>query len=51
MALVRDENNMLWVWGENKKGELGVGDLADRVDPYPLFSLQGKQINNFSIGS
>lgn len=51
MALVKDENSMLWVWGMNKKGELGVGDTADRVDPYPLFSLQGKPIKAFSIGS
>lgn len=51
-----DEQEMVWVWGENKQGQLGLNDYTNRQTPYPLLSLKGKGVNevhfgsNFSIG-
>jgi len=39
-----DQDGILWVWGGNKKGELGLGDQVSRWSPYPLISLKGKQV-------
>jgi alpha-tubulin suppressor-like RCC1 family protein len=44
MAACIDDKGMVWVWGENKKGELGVGDYSSRSNPYPLANLKGKCI-------
>jgi len=42
---------MVWVWGENTKGDLGVGDYSARVHPYPLVNLKGKPVDMLSVGS
>lgn len=42
MGALIDNKGMVWVWGENKKGELGVGDYSSRSNPYPLANLKGK---------
>ena len=41
---------MVWVWGENKKGELGLRDNIPRENPYPLASLKGKPVSSLSLG-
>jgi alpha-tubulin suppressor-like RCC1 family protein len=41
---------MVWVWGENKKGELGVGDYSSRIHPYPLVNLKGKEVKSIAVG-
>lgn len=33
------ENGELWVWGDNRGGQLGLGDKVDRL--YPVLSLTG----------
>jgi alpha-tubulin suppressor-like RCC1 family protein len=50
MGAAIDNQGLVWVWGENKKGELGVGDYSARVHPYPLINLKGKSIQSVSIG-
>ena len=40
----------MWVWGQNKKGELGLGDQVPRNTPYPLVSLKGKKVTRVAIG-
>lgn len=42
---------MIWIWGENKQGQLGLNDYTNRTTPYPLLALKDKQINNVSLGS
>ena len=41
---------MAWVWGENQKGELGLGDQIMRTIPFPLVGLQEKGINCLAVG-
>jgi hypothetical protein len=36
MGAVVDAKEMMWVYGENTQGELGLGDKTPRVNPYPL---------------
>jgi alpha-tubulin suppressor-like RCC1 family protein len=51
MSTVLDQTHMLWVFGDNQNGELGVGDKTARITPFPVVSLQKKGISNVSIGS
>lgn len=51
MGSAIDNTGMIWVWGLNKNGELGVGDYSVRSNPYPLASLKGKVIESLSIGN
>lgn len=41
---------MLWTWGSNTSGELGVGDYDSRINPFPVVSLQGKKVMMVSCG-
>lgn len=50
MGACIDELDMVWVFGSNKEGELGVGDYTARFNPYPLISLQGKSIKSVALG-
>lgn len=51
MGAVVDEEGRIWVWGENRKGELGVGDCSKRNNPYPLALLGNKAIKSVSVGA
>jgi len=51
MGGVIDETGLIWVWGDNKKGELGVGDYSSRVHPYPLVNLKGKKVKDMALGN
>ena len=50
MSAFIDNTGMVWVLGENKKGELGVCDYSSRVHPYPLVNLKDKPVSSLSIG-
>ena len=39
MGSVIDYKGVVWVFGENSHGELGVGDTTPRYAPYPIVSL------------
>ena len=47
---VMDNEGMAWVWGENQKGELGLGDYTTRTAPFPLVGLKEKGINCIVVG-
>lgn len=34
-----DTSGIVWSWGKNELGELGVGDCEPRVHPAPILSL------------
>ena len=40
-----DSKGLVWSWGINKQGELGVGDNDPRIHPYPVLTLKGKKVN------
>jgi alpha-tubulin suppressor-like RCC1 family protein len=41
---------MVWTWGSNANGELGVGDYEPRVNPFPIVALQGKKVTKIACG-
>lgn len=41
---------MVWVWGPNSDGELGIGDLNPRDLPAPVLSIKGKKITQVNVG-
>lgn len=45
-----DVKGLLWTWGSNTQGELGVGDTDPRVHPYPVLQLKGKKVENIACG-
>ena len=47
---VVDESSMVWIWGSNKKGELGLGDYTLRTSPFPLVGLQSKKVTDVKVG-
>jgi alpha-tubulin suppressor-like RCC1 family protein len=51
MGAALDEEGRIWLWGENRKGELGFVDLSSRTSPYPLSLLGGKVVSAISIGA
>ena len=50
MGSVVDQKGIIWVFGENSQGELGVGDTTARGNPYPILSLQQKNITQVALG-
>jgi hypothetical protein len=40
-----DAKGLVWSWGTNKMGELGVGDNDPRIHPYPILTLKGKVVS------
>lgn len=40
-TLAIDEDGALWAWGRNHKGQLGVGDTADRGEPVRVGTVTG----------
>ena len=45
-----DCKGLVWSWGTNNFGELGVGDNDPRVHPYPILALKGKTVNSITCG-
>ena len=39
-----DKDGLVWTWGSNSKGELGVGDYEPRPYPYPVTHLKNKKV-------
>lgn len=46
-----DAKGLLWTWGSNIAGELGIGDNEPKVTPYPVLSLKAKQVTQVACGS
>jgi alpha-tubulin suppressor-like RCC1 family protein len=45
-----DVNGLVWSWGSNAAGELGIGDYEPRSSPFPIVALQGKTVTSISCG-
>lgn len=45
-----DVYGVVWTWGSNDNGELGVGDYEPRTSPFPVKALQGKIVRAVSCG-
>ena len=50
LGVAVDSKGLVWSWGNNKSGELGVGDQDPRIHPYPVLTLKGKIVNQISCG-
>lgn len=45
-----DRDGLIWTWGSNSKGELGVGDFEPRPYPYPVTHLKNKNVKSIACG-
>ena len=41
-GIAKDKDGLLWTWGQNSNGELGLNDLKTRLYPHPILSLKRK---------
>jgi hypothetical protein len=41
---------MMWSWGQNNSGELGLNDSKVRLYPHPILTLKKKKIKTFACG-
>jgi X-linked retinitis pigmentosa GTPase regulator len=45
-----DREGMLWTWGSNANGELGLGDFEPRPHPFPVAHLKHKPVQKIACG-
>lgn len=45
-----DSSGLIWAWGKNSHGELGVGDWELKKTPYPVMALKSKKVTSLSCG-
>jgi alpha-tubulin suppressor-like RCC1 family protein len=50
-AVARDLNGILYSWGSNTLGQLGLGDNTDRPLPTRISGLKRKHITRIALGS
>ena len=48
---VLDTQGHIWTWGNNAGGELGHGDTAIRLTPFPVMALEGRTVRLLACGS
>ena len=41
-GIARDKDGLLWTWGQNSNGELGLNDMKTRLYPHPILTLKRK---------
>jgi alpha-tubulin suppressor-like RCC1 family protein len=46
-----DKDGILWTWGSNTNGELGLGDFEPRPNPFPVIHVKKRKIQSISCGS
>jgi hypothetical protein len=49
-GMAQDTQGMMWTWGQNNSGELGLNDAKVRLYPHPILTLKKKKIKTFSCG-
>ena len=45
-----DRDGLIWTWGSNSKGELGLGDYEARPYPFPVTHLKNKKVTKIACG-
>lgn len=45
-----DRDGLLWTWGSNSNGELGLGDFEPRSCPHPVAHLKNKPVSRIACG-
>ena len=45
-----DSSGMIWTWGQNLEGELGVEDNEPRDKPFPVMALKTKHVSSVTCG-
>jgi len=41
---------MIWSWGKNEIGELGLGDSENRSYPSPILALKSRKVTQVACG-
>ena len=49
-GVAKDKEGLLWTWGQNSHGELGLSDFKTRLYPHPILSLKRKEIKKVACG-
>ena len=49
-GVAKDKDGLLWTWGQNSHGELGLSDFKTRLHPHPILSLKRKEIKKVACG-
>ena len=49
-GIAKDKDGLLWTWGQNSYGELGLNDFKTRLYPHPILSLKRKEIKKVVCG-
>lgn len=44
-TMIMDSNNSVWAFGRNTDGELGLGDIRERLIPTPLSNIKAKAVS------
>ncbi len=50
LVLLLTDDGRLWMWGDNRRGQLGQGDTQDRATPTVVESLVGKRVVQVALG-
>ena len=45
-----DKEGIIWTWGSNSSGELGLGDFEARPHPFPVTHIKGKMVHSLAAG-
>ena len=49
-GVAKDRDGLLWTWGQNTNGELGLNDFKTRLYPHPILQLKKKQVRKVTCG-
>ena len=49
-GIALDKDGLIWTWGGNKHGELGIGDFNPHPFPYPMTIIKNKPIDKIACG-
>ena len=50
LALIGEEKS-LWAWGMHRNGQLGLGEVTQKMNPRPVQSLHTTNVHKLAAGS
>ena len=50
-TVVVTDNGNVWAWGDNKCGQLGIGNLISTATPAPLITLDEQEVTHVACGA